>query len=71
MTYPYVKYLGPAHPVWVAVTDTKRGEAIPVPVRDRQRALGIVRQRYAYAAPQRVDTRATSRPVDSAIPLAA
>jgi hypothetical protein len=101
MTYPYVKYLGPAHPdaaategmrelqsrvgdglqvdllwcersdrAWVAVTDTKSGEAFSVPVRDGERALDVFHHPFAYAATHGMDT-ATSRPAESVTARAA
>jgi hypothetical protein len=57
--------------VWVAVTDTKTGEAFSVPVGDGERALDVFHQAYAYVASQGVETGATSRPVGSDISLAA
>jgi hypothetical protein len=57
--------------VWVAVTDTKTGEALSVPVRDGERPLDVFHHPYAYAASQGADTGPTSRPPDSDISLAA
>jgi hypothetical protein len=57
--------------VWVAVTDTKTGDAFSVPVRDSDRALDVFQHPYAYAASQGVDTGASSRTGDSDISLAA
>lgn len=57
--------------MWVAVTDTKTDEVFSVPVHVGERALDVFHHPYAYAASHRVDTHATSRPVDSDISLAA
>jgi hypothetical protein len=40
--------------VWVAVTDTKTGEAFSVPVGEDERALDVFNHPYAYAPAQAV-----------------
>jgi hypothetical protein len=55
---------------WVAVTDSKSGEAFSVPVRDGERALDVFHHPFAYAASHGMDT-ATSRPAESVTARAA
>jgi hypothetical protein len=55
----------------VAVTDSKRGEAFSVLVRDGERALDVFHHPYAYAASHGVDTGATSGALESDTALAA
>jgi hypothetical protein len=71
MIYPNIKYLGPAHPMRVADTETKADETFVVPVRRRQRARGSFRQPHASAAFQVIDISAAHRAGDLELPLAA
>jgi hypothetical protein len=50
---------------WVAVTDTKRGGAFSLPVRDGERALDVFHHPFAYAALHGLDTGAASPPMDA------
>jgi hypothetical protein len=57
--------------VWVAVLDTKTGEAFSVSVADNERALDVFHHPYAYAAAHGVATGTDSECVDSDTSLAA
>ena len=57
--------------VWVAVSDSKTGEAFSVPVGDDERALDVFHHPYAYAAARGVPMVADSRLVNSGTSLAA
>ncbi|HVP02115.1 MAG TPA: hypothetical protein VMT10_06055 [Solirubrobacteraceae bacterium] len=57
--------------IWVAVCDTKTGDAFSVPVQDGERALDVFHHPYAYAASQSAGRGRTARPFDTDTPLAA
>jgi hypothetical protein len=57
--------------VWVAVNDTKTGEAFSAPVGDDERALDVFHHPYAYAAARGVTAGTHSRPVECDTSLAA
>jgi hypothetical protein len=56
--------------LWVAVLDTKTGDAFRVQVRDGERPLDVFHHPYAYAAHHGIETL-TVLTADSAISLAA
>lgn len=56
--------------LWVAVLDTKSGDAFRVEVRDGERPIDVFRHPYAYAAHHGVAT-STRPPTGSAISMAA